>query len=235
MICKECGAYNPDHATYCKVCAANLKGEPEAEPAEDAVVEDQQPTKRFSRPSWVVPEQTAKAAPVEETVKEEAENLFDDEDPDDLFEQPKQKPAKKQRAPEPVEVEDVEEVEEEDDEPEEEPKRHIFTPSRSRVAKQIDDDEDEDEDDEDEDEEETDEHDTVYNDEEALEDDEDSYEYEPTPPKRKSSKKKGSGRVSEIGLYSSRMEFVHPITKEEIFLHKEPEGAAFDIMDQMDW
>ena len=54
-------------------------------------------------------------------------------------------------------------------------------------------------------------------------------------PNPKSSKKKGSGRVSEIGLYSSRMEFVHPITKEEIFLHKEPEGAAFDIMDQMDW
>ncbi len=54
-------------------------------------------------------------------------------------------------------------------------------------------------------------------------------------PNPKSSKKKGSGRVSEIGLYSSRMEFLHPITKEEIFLHKEPEGAAFDIMDQMDW
>jgi 23S rRNA pseudouridine1911/1915/1917 synthase len=54
-------------------------------------------------------------------------------------------------------------------------------------------------------------------------------------PNPKSSKKKSSGRVSEIGLYSSRMEFLHPITKEEIFLHKEPEGAAFDIMDQMDW
>ncbi len=25
MICKKCGAYNPDHATFCKVCAANLK------------------------------------------------------------------------------------------------------------------------------------------------------------------------------------------------------------------
>lgn len=25
MICKECGAYNPDHAAFCKVCAANLK------------------------------------------------------------------------------------------------------------------------------------------------------------------------------------------------------------------
>ena len=54
-------------------------------------------------------------------------------------------------------------------------------------------------------------------------------------PNPKISKKKSSGRVSEIGLYSSRMEFIHPITKEEIFLHKEPEGAAFDIMDQMDW
>ena len=39
MICKECGAYNPDHATYCKVCAANLKGEPEAEPAEAETAE----------------------------------------------------------------------------------------------------------------------------------------------------------------------------------------------------
>ena len=27
MICKECGAYNSDHASYCKVCAAALKGD----------------------------------------------------------------------------------------------------------------------------------------------------------------------------------------------------------------
>ena len=71
MICKECGAYNPDHATYCKVCAANLKGEPEAEAAETPVVEDPQPTKRFSRPSWVVPEQAKKPEKVVKEVKED--------------------------------------------------------------------------------------------------------------------------------------------------------------------
>ena len=47
-------------------------------------------------------------------------------------------------------------------------------------------------------------------------------------------KKKIEG-ISEIGLYSSRMEFTHPITGEEITLHREPEGKAFEIMDQMDW
>ena len=31
MICKKCGAYNPDHATFCKVCAANLKEQPEVD------------------------------------------------------------------------------------------------------------------------------------------------------------------------------------------------------------
>jgi 23S rRNA pseudouridine1911/1915/1917 synthase len=39
----------------------------------------------------------------------------------------------------------------------------------------------------------------------------------------------------EIGLYSTRIEFTHPITGEEVFLHREPEGKAFEIMDQMDW
>ena len=74
MICKECGAYNPDHATYCKVCAANLKGEPEvAAPAEAEV--EQQPTKRFSRPSWIVPEQ---AEAVKEEAVEAAESVAED-------------------------------------------------------------------------------------------------------------------------------------------------------------
>lgn len=38
-----------------------------------------------------------------------------------------------------------------------------------------------------------------------------------------------------IGLFSTRLEFTHPITGEEIVLHREPEGNAFEIMDQMDW
>lgn len=53
--------------------------------------------------------------------------------------------------------------------------------------------------------------------------------------KNNRSKSGGKGRSSEIGLFSTRMEFVHPVTGEEIVLHREPEGKAFDIMDQMDW
>ena len=51
----------------------------------------------------------------------------------------------------------------------------------------------------------------------------------------KTMKKEKPGRESEIGLFSTRMQFVHPVTGEEIFLHREPEGKAFDIIDQMDW
>ena len=38
-----------------------------------------------------------------------------------------------------------------------------------------------------------------------------------------------------IGLFSTKMEFDHPVTGEHILLHREPEGGAFDIIDQMDW
>ena len=54
----------------------------------------------------------------------------------------------------------------------------------------------------------------------------------------KSSKAKGrtkAGKGSGIGLFSTMLEFTHPVTGEEISLHREPEGEAFDIIDQMDW
>ena len=38
-----------------------------------------------------------------------------------------------------------------------------------------------------------------------------------------------------IGLFSTMLKFTHPVTGEEISLHREPEGEAFDIIDQMDW
>ena len=71
--------------------------------------------------------------------------------------------------------------------------------------------------------------------------------YAPSPGKSTSGGKKGAGKKCpagrgknkkdkyEIGLYSTRMEFTHPITGEEVVLHREPEGDAFEIMDQMDW
>ncbi len=51
----------------------------------------------------------------------------------------------------------------------------------------------------------------------------------------KNIKGKKPSKKHEIGLYSTRMEFVHPVTGEEICLHREPEGGPFDIADQMDW
>ena len=52
--------------------------------------------------------------------------------------------------------------------------------------------------------------------------------------KRKTPGSKADAKY-EIGLYSTRIEFIHPVTGEEVFLHREPEGKAFEIMDQMDW
>ena len=64
----------------------------------------------------------------------------------------------------------------------------------------------------------------------------------PSPAKGGKNKNKSGNRFNkskkeraEIGLYSTKMIFVHPVTGEEVFLHREPEGKAFEIMDQMDW
>lgn len=38
-------------------------------------------------------------------------------------------------------------------------------------------------------------------------------------------------KYKQIGLFSSRMEFTHPITGEELVIKKEPEGAAFEVLD----
>ena len=42
-------------------------------------------------------------------------------------------------------------------------------------------------------------------------------------------------RVKRGGLYSTRLTFTHPFTGEDVFLHREPEGRAFEMIDQMDW
>lgn len=38
-------------------------------------------------------------------------------------------------------------------------------------------------------------------------------------------------KYKQIGLFSSRMEFTHPITGEKIVIKKEPEGEAFTVLD----
>ena len=47
-------------------------------------------------------------------------------------------------------------------------------------------------------------------------------------------KKTGKKNRPEIGLYSTRLVFTHPFTGEEVFLHREPEGRAFDLLDAED-
>ncbi len=166
MICKECGAYNPDHATFCKVCAANLKGETAPEqPA--APVEEQQPTRRFSRPSWVAPEQS-------ERVREPEPKPEPDQEPE--------------KAPEAVETPASEPVQEE---PEEDTEVLLFARNSSR-RKPVAQEEPEESDKEPAPAEESAEEDSIYNDEEALENSDESFEYEPTPPKRKQQKKKNN-------------------------------------------
>ena len=173
MICKECGAYNPDHATYCKVCAANLKGEPAAEAPE--VHEEEQPTKRFSRPSWVAPEQTEQVVSeasdsVEKTLSETAEEINDTESS--------------------VE-EDVQET------VAAKAQEEMWTPVRARRSQY-----NHSEEDVEESEEQAsaynDENEGIYNEEEALEEEDGSFEYEPTPPKRKQQKKKNNTLFSVL-------------------------------------
>jgi flagellar basal body-associated protein FliL len=165
MICKECGAYNPDHATFCKVCAASLKEDAAPKPIE----EEPQPTKRFSRPSWMAAEQSE---PVHAPVKETADPVDEAEDAkevvEEIVEPAKAAPVQEEETPVP-----------------------IWSPSRSRMRPEPNDIDDEEEKEESsETEESEDEPESIYNDEEALDDEDDAFEYEPTPPKRKQSKKK---------------------------------------------
>lgn len=182
MICKECGAYNPDHATYCKVCAASLKADvPEVDtPVQPE--EEQQPTKRFSRPSWVVSENP-------ETVQENTEEAVSDVEDMEVD--------VARRA-----VEEVNEAEETVNETETQPETDIpeteeespvpiWSPAQSRRRASLFDNNDE-SDETDASADNSEEDVGIYNDEEALEDEEDSFEYEPTPPKRKQQKKKNN-------------------------------------------
>ena len=51
MVCKECGAYNADHLTHCRVCAAKLK-DTEPDTAQTAQ-EPGRPARRFAQaPAW---------------------------------------------------------------------------------------------------------------------------------------------------------------------------------------
>ncbi len=77
MICKECGAYNPDHATYCKVCAASLKENSENSSASVAA-DESRPTRTFVRPSWTVPAYTKSFQKTEPDKEDELSQVKDE-------------------------------------------------------------------------------------------------------------------------------------------------------------
>ena len=71
MVCKECGAYNAEHLTHCRVCAAKLK---DTEPAAGQAAQDAgRPTRKFAQaPTW--PKQAFEgASAVPETPAEQPE------------------------------------------------------------------------------------------------------------------------------------------------------------------
>lgn len=192
MICKECGAYNPDHASYCKVCAANLKENSqnvptEPEDSEPVARTEERPVRNFVRsPIWT-------ATPAKEEAADEPAN----EEP--IIEEPvKERPMRQRPVRRSEPVEQPEQVEEEDTlkqvetpaetvlEPEAptttwsrkdmdvEPEKE-YKPSRSRrpIKPEYDDESDE-----------------------LDDDDYDEYEYVPTTPtRRKKSKKGGQGTL----------------------------------------
>lgn len=177
MICKECGAYNPDHANFCKVCAANLKEqdtavsqdapapEAEAEPRREPVFQP-----RLNRaPSWQKP--AVNAAPAKETMPAAKEAAVEEEEDEEEAPaparvlEPEEKTTRFSRKRTPVVVEDdddeedYDEDEEDEDEEEEKPARRKGLFGFGRRNKDEDEDEDEDDDDEDEDDEDEDEDD----------------------------------------------------------------------------
>lgn len=214
MICKKCGAYNPDHATFCKVCAANLKEQPDVDEAkvteaEEVVEEELRPRRgNVKAPDFSAARRagTFKAAKKAEEPDEE-----EDAEEEDFDEEEEVKPVRKSSFARPAapvkkrrvvdEDEDDDDEDDEDDDYEEEAEKLESEPKTSRFARPVskkrrveeDDDEDEEDDDEDDDE--------IEDDDEDDYDDEDEYEeYEPTPPRRKNAGR--SSKSNEGGGFS---------------------------------
>lgn len=217
MICKKCGAYNPDHATFCKVCAANLKDQTDtdeavlAADAEEVVEKELRPRRgNVKAPDFSAARRASTVKPpkkVEEPEEDEdLEEDYDDEEEEEV--KPAKKPlfsrtaapAKKRRVVDEEEEDDDDEDEDDYDDDEDvkklesEPKTTRFARSSSkkkRVIEEEDDDDDEDEEDD------------GYDDDSYDDDEEDDgyEEYEPTPPRRKkSSQNRGRKGGSDFNI-----------------------------------
>ena len=206
MMCKKCGAYNPDHATFCKVCAANLKGQTDADEAVEAPDAEEGAEKelRPKRGNVKAPDFSAarrsagyKAAPKAEEPDEEDDTEEDVEEEDVV--KPAKKPLFSHAAPTKkrriVDEEDEDEDDDEEDDEydeddsdvkklESEPKTTRFARSSGKKNRVVEEDDDEDDDE--------------YDDDGYDDEDDDYEEYEPTPPRRK--KAKGSRRSGDINI-----------------------------------
>ena len=220
MICKKCGAYNPDHATFCKVCAANLKDQTDADEAAQAtdaeeVVEKEARPRRgnVKAPDFSAARRASSYKAPQKVAEPEDDEDVDEEDYDEEEEEvkPAKKPlfsraaapAKKRRVVDDEDDEDEDDYDEDDyDEDdsdvkklESEPKTTRFARSANKKSRVVaEDDEDDDEDDEDEDD--------GYDDDSYDDDEDDGYEeYEPTPPRRKkSSQSRGRKGGSDFNI-----------------------------------
>ena len=220
MICKKCGAYNPDHATFCKVCAANLKDQTDADEAAQAtdaeeVVEKEARPRRgnVKAPDFSAARRASSYKAPQKVAEPEDHEDVDEEDYDEEEEEvkPAKKPlfsrvaapAKKRRVVDDEDDEDEDDYDEDDyDEDdsdvkklESEPKTTRFARSANKKSRVVaEDDEDDDEDDEDEDD--------GYDDDSYDDDEDDGYEeYEPTPPRRKkSSQSRGRKGGSDFNI-----------------------------------
>ena len=171
MICKKCGAYNPDHATFCKVCAANLKDQTDTDEAVQAVEEEETVDQEFRPKRGNVKAPDFSSARRSESFKsaQKAEKPLEDEkdDEDDYEDEEEEKPSKKRSAfshsAAPAkkkrrvidEDDDEDDDEEEDDYDEEEDvkpasKKSFFARPTKKARPVEEDDEDEEEEDEDE-------------------------------------------------------------------------------------
>ena len=99
MICKKCGAYNPDHATFCKVCAANLKDQTDTD--ENAQVTDSEEVEKELRPrrgnvkapDFAAARRSSSFKPVPKAEEPEKDDDKIDQEPEE--EEEEVKPAKK--------------------------------------------------------------------------------------------------------------------------------------------
>ena len=191
MICKKCGAYNPDHANFCKVCAANLKDQSDENDTPKVADEEETVEKEFRprRGNLKAPDFSAarRAEPFKAAPKAEKPVVAEKDDDEDEEEEEEVTVAKKKpafsRTAAPVnkrrivDEEDDDEEEEDEDEYEEEEevkpagKKSFF--SRSAAAKKRPVDEEEDEDDED------------YDDEDEDDEDDEEEEEEVRPARKK--------------------------------------------------